>query len=368
MTAVPLVYEEIKQDLLGRIGRQWAEGDRLPAASQLARDIGAGQRNTLRAMQELVREGYLRSRPGRGTFVTRKLPRSHAGARRTRRPSTDTRLLILLSPTGQDGFMLDIARAIDAAVAEQGIRAEFRIAEGNYDLRRPPYADFDAFAILNPDQRRIHLLEHQKAVVISTTNVVRIEALRGFDVVSVEEEHGAYLAGQRLREAGHAAACFLGVRHKSTPDVTDITSAVRLRGFEAGFGKAVDPAHLLWGTAYSHESGAMALARYLAIPDRPRAVFAASDDLAIGFALGSLTMGVMPGRDFDLIGFDGQHRGRSMAECPPLTSVAIPSVEMGRRASQLLVERMRRPDKPVERILLGCSLFTGGTVQYIIPS
>jgi DNA-binding LacI/PurR family transcriptional regulator len=104
------------------------------------------------------------------------------------------------------------------------------------------------------------------------------------------------------------------------------------------------------------------LPRYLALPNRPRAVFAASDELAIGFAIGSAAMGVTPGKDFDLVGFDGQHRGRTLNVCPPLTSVAIPSQEMGRRAAELLLDRIHRPDKPVERVLLECSIFRGGTV------
>jgi DNA-binding LacI/PurR family transcriptional regulator len=363
-TTLPLVFEQIKQDLLSRIGEQWPEGTRIPPASELARELGTGQRNTQRAMQALVREGYLRSRPGRGTFVAPQLP---AAARRRspapqRRARTDTQVLILLQFNGQDGFLMEIGHAIQAAAQARDLDARFEFFINKLDLREPPYNRYEALAILNPDNRTIHLNDNQKVVVVSTINSVQVSSIGGFDVVSIEEEHGAFLAGRHLRDAGHTRACFLGVRHKSTPTVTEPTSALRLRGFEAGFGAAVAPEDQLWATAYNDQSGAVALTRYLALPDRPRAVFAASDELAIGFAIGALAMGLRPGADFDLIGFDGQHRGRQLGECPPLTSVAIPSRDMGRRAAEMLLDRIEHPDKPVERALLTCSIQAGGTV------
>lgn len=356
-SAMPLVYEEIKRDLLDRIGRQWAAGDRLPPAPALARELGAGQRNTLRAMQELVREGYLQSRPGRGTFVTRRLPEEQ-GTATLAAPAT---LDILLQAGGQDGFLFDIAESIRASVAPLDTKVQLRIVQGHLDLSLPPYCDADAVAIINPDRYLIQLRPHQAVVVVSSINTINVEALGGFDVVTIEEEHGGYLAGRHLRELGHESACFLTVRHKATPTVTDPIAVVRLRGFEAGFGRPVAAEHLLLCTAFHQASGAVAASRYHAMTNRPRAIFAPSDELAIGFAMGCLGQGLLPGRDFHLVGFDGQHRGRNLGECPPLTSVAIPSQEMGRRAVELLIDRLQRKDKPVERVLLGCSIYPGGT-------
>jgi DNA-binding LacI/PurR family transcriptional regulator len=363
MAGVPFVYEEIKRGLLSRIGRQWPVGARLPSATDLARQLGAGHRNTLRAMQELVREGYLHSRPGRGTFVAENLPSQSGRLPQAASAVRALRLLVLMGIQHHDRFMLDTAHAIESTLAAHDVRTEFRFINSNYDLTEAPYCDFDAFAILNPDCRRIRMKDKQKAVIASTVPSVRVLGTGGFDLVTIEEEHGAALAGQLLREAGHASACFLGVGHTGSPTaMNNLISAVRLRGFESGFGRPVSAEHQLYATSFQDESGAVLLPRYLALPNRPRAVFAASDELAIGFAIGSAAMGVTPGKDFDLVGFDGQHRGRTLNVCPPLTSVAIPSQEMGRRAAELLLDRIHRPDKPVERVLLECSIFRGGTV------
>ncbi|GEK46940.1 GntR family transcriptional regulator [Bisbaumannia pacifica] len=46
-----------------------ASGSRLPSSRRLARDLGVGRNTLLEAIEQLVAEGFLETRPGAGTFV-----------------------------------------------------------------------------------------------------------------------------------------------------------------------------------------------------------------------------------------------------------------------------------------------------------
>ncbi|GHG88330.1 GntR family transcriptional regulator [Pseudodonghicola xiamenensis] len=49
-------------------------GARLPASRQLARDLSVSRQTALTALDQLLAEGYLETRPGAGTYVARDLP------------------------------------------------------------------------------------------------------------------------------------------------------------------------------------------------------------------------------------------------------------------------------------------------------
>src|ERR1051326_608108 len=67
-------YRKIKSRLVARVGNEWTVGTRLPTIQMIARQLKAGQRNTHRAVRELVAEGVLASAPRRGTFVISTKP------------------------------------------------------------------------------------------------------------------------------------------------------------------------------------------------------------------------------------------------------------------------------------------------------
>jgi GntR family transcriptional regulator len=49
-------------------------GDQLPTAQQVVAKLAINPNTVLKAYRDLEREGLVRARPGRGTFVTRSLP------------------------------------------------------------------------------------------------------------------------------------------------------------------------------------------------------------------------------------------------------------------------------------------------------
>jgi LacI family transcriptional regulator len=94
----------------------------------------------------------------------------------------------------------------------------------------------------------------------------------------------------------------------------------------------------------------------------PAAIFAASDDLAIGATYAAVALGLQPGRDVHVVGFDGQQRGRDMMH-GPLTTIAIPTEAMGLEAAQRLAQRLNDTGELTRHVQLPCRLIQGVTTQ-----
>jgi DNA-binding LacI/PurR family transcriptional regulator len=357
-------HVEVRGWLEQRVGRQWPPGHRLPTIGQLCRTLHVGYTNVHRAVQEMAEAGMLVSRRGAGTFVADPLPAELESPRhRARLLARGKTVRVLLERDYPDPLILRIADAFTRKLEA----VQCRVSRGIYDEEAMDFGareHTDALLVVNPNPLPDIRFGDQQIMVVANTAVESPVAMPGgYDVVSVEQEQGGLLAGRRLREAGLESACFLGTHPGSRQPGYDQTSQARLRGFERGWGEHLPPQHLLRVISYNIDSAVRSTVKqYLPLSPRPQGVFAASDELAVGFMLGALSHGLEAGRDYHLVGFDGLELGRKIGG-GPLTTVAVPAEEMGRRAAELLIDRFANPDQPVRRLLLGCGLFEGLTVR-----
>jgi len=380
-TSTPLAYQAIKHRLAQHIGSRWIAGSRLPPIAELARELGTGQRNTHRAVQELVRDGILFSRPGMGTFVSgefqaSQLPQSQAndayGIDIAQMPARAVTKRVVLARNSMvaDGFQSHLADMLVRELHRAGISVTQTVwgMEPNGAVSpRPEVMDqADAVVLINPpSEKPIEPNPDQIMTVITMGLDLDLHATSGVDFVSVDQVGSAMLAGQRLREAGCEEVCFIGgvasVGGRRSQQY-DRTASLRLEGFERGWGAKVPEANRIYAEAYDMGVGARKVRRYLKLEPRPTGVFCATDELAAGFVIGGLAVGIEPATDYKLIGFDGQPVGRNISE-GPLTTVEAPLEEMACRAAELLVDRLDNPDQPVRRLALGCRLYEGETVE-----
>lgn len=371
-TSSPLVYQAIKHRLARHIGTRWRAGSRMPPIDELARELGTGQRNTHRAVQELVRDGILVSRPGMGTFVSgafepSQLPGSDANGAfdlNVAQPIgylATKRVELVRNGATQDGFQSYLADTLVRQLNAAGIAVKTTLSGETQDSHA------DAVVMINPPiTTPIEPRPGQIMTVITMGLDVDLHATRGVDFVSVDQIGSAMLAGQRLREAGCDSVCFIGCGIRGDDQkftgAYDRTASLRLEGFERGWGAAI-PQHLrLYSHAYDIGIGARMVAQYLKLDPRPTGVFCATDELAAGFVIGGLAVGIESATDYKIIGFDGQPIGRNLSE-GPLTTVEAPLDEMASRAAELLIDRLGNPDQPVRRLAMGCRLFEGQTVE-----
>lgn len=167
-----------------------------------------------------------------------------------------------------------------------------------------------------------------------------VQALRHVDGLTsdysgAENAAGTYAAGRHLIELGHRRIAFAGS--------SDATSVQRERF--AGLAQATAEAGLGAPPVLHCEptlaGGIAAAEAALAAPQRPTALVCFNDLVAIGVTLALAQHGLTPGRDLSVVGFDDIME--AALRTPALTTVAIEPRQLGRRAAELVLQRLDSP-------------------------
>ncbi|QUD89642.1 LacI family DNA-binding transcriptional regulator [Phenylobacterium montanum] len=86
--------------------------------------------------------------------------------------------------------------------------------------------------------------------------------------------------------------------------------------------------------------GLRAASRLLSLPNRPTAIFAANDDMALGVMSAASRAGLSTPDELAVAGFDDSEGARQ--SWPMLTTIRQPMADMGQAAAQFLIERSGR--------------------------
>jgi LacI family transcriptional regulator len=176
-------------------------------------------------------------------------------------------------------------------------------------------------------------------VVSASTDipVVAIDPHTGrADLPTVESDNfaGAMQATRHLIELGHRRIAFLGGR----PDLR--SSIARDAGYRRALAEAgipVDPALIRVGM-YLQETSREPAEELLSLPDRPTAVFAANDLMAIATVEVASRRGLTIPHDLSVVGFDDVPEASRLN--PALTTIRQPMQNLGGTAAQMLIALM----------------------------
>jgi LacI family transcriptional regulator len=137
---------------------------------------------------------------------------------------------------------------------------------------------------------------------------------------------------------------------------TLLCSRARLDGYRAALESAgieVDGSLVREGD-FSHESGFALGSALLDAADPPTAVFASSDQMALGVYEAARQQGLRVPDDLSVVGFDDLPQARWSP--PPLTTVRQPLAEMGAAAADMLLQLVQGQTPDVLRVELSTSL------------
>ncbi|HYG34615.1 MAG TPA: substrate-binding domain-containing protein, partial [Clostridia bacterium] len=126
----------------------------------------------------------------------------------------------------------------------------------------------------------------------------------------------------------------------------------RLAGYQEALraaGVTVRESFLIHGD-FRQEGGRLAMLRLLDLRKPPRAVVVANNLMTLGALQAIHERGVRIPEEIAVIGFDDMPWATSLR--PPLTAIAQPTEELGRMAAQLLLERFRHPQRPMQQVVL----------------
>jgi LacI family transcriptional regulator, galactose operon repressor len=139
--------------------------------------------------------------------------------------------------------------------------------------------------------------------------------------------------------AAHLLA--LGHRHIGIVqgDPSHPATHARMAGYSQAFAEAgLAPAHMVEHGMFTFESGYEAGKRLLARPDRPTAILAQNDEMAVGAMTAAREAGIDVPVELSVAGFDDSEVARIV--WPRLTTVRQPVFEMAAAATAMLLARL----------------------------
>ncbi|GLI26837.1 LacI family transcriptional regulator [Agromyces rhizosphaerae] len=165
----------------------------------------------------------------------------------------------------------------------------------------------------------------------------------GVRTLTIDDVAISRLATEHLLALGHTRIAHIGGTHEFDLDFHLPTN--RRLGYEAALvdaGYAVDPS-LFAPADFSIKGGYHAAKQLLGVPrDRPTAIFAASDEMAIGSILAARDLGLSVPGDVSIAGIDDH----DLADFFGLTTVAQFPRQQGERAVEILLEQLQPTDAP----------------------
>jgi len=161
------------------------------------------------------------------------------------------------------------------------------------------------------------------------------------DRIVIDNIKGAYLAVNHLIKRGHNKVAFL-----SGPESPCITIEERFKGYKMAFmenniefQKYIKTDQNVYN---QRKSGYKAVKKLLETKQGITAIFAINDSLAIGAMKAVREAGLIISDDIAIIGFNEDDISFYLEK--PLTTISVPKFEMGRKAAQLLINRIERKE------------------------
>ena len=198
-------------------------------------------------------------------------------------------------------------------------------------------ASVDGFVSLglSPDD---HALETLDRLGIPTV-LVDSDGSANHPAVNVDDAGGAKAAARHLLDLGHARFAIIGLPPTRDQSPTTPTTSRRLNGYREALDEAGAPGAHLVTAGVSMSAGARAFDELPRGRQRPTAVLAMSDMAAIGVMSAARAGGFAVPRDVSVVGYDDIPMAAYTT--PALTTVRQPTVDKGRVAVRLLIQRLQ---------------------------
>lgn len=162
---------------------------------------------------------------------------------------------------------------------------------------------------------------------------------------------GAQLAVNYLASLGHRKIAHISGGENSFPGCQrelGYIAAMELRGLEVRDG------YIAEGAFFSRESGYAAMLKLLELAERPTAVFASGDLLALGAVMAAKDKGLSVPSDISVIGYDDIELAAYVS--PALTTIRQDTERLGTRAAEILLASIDGKGQEKEALMLPVEL------------
>ncbi|HMI56877.1 MAG TPA: LacI family DNA-binding transcriptional regulator [Gemmatimonadaceae bacterium] len=255
----------------------------------------------------------------------------HSGARSLITSKTET--LGVLLPDLYGEFFSEVIRGMDDTAQRNGfhllISRAYADRHGIETAIRAMRGRVDGVVAMSPDLDAESLLNLPSTIPV----VLLCSGAKGSDIdtLTIQNARGAKEMVAHLISLGHRRIAII------KGSARNYDAAERLRGYRMSLREAgiiPDPSLERDGD-FTEAAGFSAARELLALKDRPTAIFAANDSMAIGALSALRGAGIAVPEEMAVAGFDDIPLARYMD--PPLSSVHVPICELGARAVELLL-------------------------------
>jgi LacI family transcriptional regulator len=264
-------------------------------------------------------------------------PSDVARSLRTRRTLT----IGLVIPDITNPYYGEMAQAVEEVSFEHGYTVilahsshlperEIRYSQ----VLRSKQVDGAIFLPVTPDLEPLHVLQRAGIAVVVLERFVP-----GYPCIMADEHCAGFLATRHLLELGHRRIGCIALAGDST------SSVARAEGYRAALLEAgiLPERDLVVECENGYGAGEMAAHRFLQLSQRPTAVVAHNDLMAIGSMKAFTEAGLKIPGDISVVGFDDIAAASYVQ--PPLTTIACPKRQMGKAAIELLLSLMRSEER-----------------------
>jgi DNA-binding LacI/PurR family transcriptional regulator len=166
------------------------------------------------------------------------------------------------------------------------------------------------------------------------------------DAVMVDNLNGAYTATKHL----------ISLNRKRIALLNGDTQIKTFEDRYKGYCKALEEANIKLNKQYvvevlpKIERSYDAALQLLQLKSRPDAIFAGNNLITVGVLKAIRQLKLNVPEDIALVGFDDMPWSSEL--CPPITSIAQPTYELGKEAASLLIRRLQEPSRFQQTIML----------------
>jgi LacI family transcriptional regulator len=191
--------------------------------------------------------------------------------------------------------------------------------------------------------------EHVHEFTSASIPVVLAATLDGSDTipsVNIDYEAAGYEAAKYLIDKGNKKVAFISGKEEYT--INQLKYKGYLRALEEASITPNDD-FIVHGE-YTYESGIKAVSKFMNLSNKPTAIFAASDQIALGAIHGAQDLGFKVPEDVEVFGFDNTKLAYMVR--PTLSTVVQPMYDIGAVAMRLLTKYMNKEEVEEKKVVL----------------
>jgi len=344
---VPL-YQQVADNIRSEIlsGRM-SPGNQLGSHRDLAKKYEVSLITIKRALNDLIRDGVLYSRAGKGTFV-------HEIS--SPRVTIATKTIALVLQDLKSPFFSLIVQSIEQYASLKGynllLSNSSQQPQREENLVRHYYESGVSGLIIASMSHEYTISHFLREIIDKDYPYVMVSYVKDPDVyfVGTDHEEGGYLATDHLLNLGYKTIGYID------GEPGNVVGALRKSGYIRAHSDhdVPVPDHFLFhlghrGEEHDYNSGYEIGKTFSESIDRPRAMFIYNDLAALGFEQAVMESGVRIPEDVAIVGFDGIERGEYAKV--PITTVRQPFDRIGALAVENLVGRIEGRRVEVKTVL-----------------